>query len=248
MRNWKTIATVIVMIGALALVGGVAASSPSQGEPVEGFAPGPPEAPVLVGDTTEGMQTALDLTEEEKATVMHIIESDAHIGEILQGVDWHVKLILPMTEGLQKIGAAVLIKFDEAVWMEDTFSTYYPSEYSYVAKLWVGSLHISVDLGDSRIVGLTPGMGRAPITSSIKSPITSEEHAAAVEISLSHPVAKALGENVEAYLTAVYYIDEYTGGMAFFNMRSEQGEAMVAIDLDKMVAAEQYTARIVSLE
>lgn len=245
MRNWKTIARVIVMIAALILLGGVVAGSPSQGEPVEGIAPGPPEAPVPVGDTTGGMQTDFDLTEEEKAAAMHIIESDAHVGEILQGADWHVQLIGPITEGLQKIGVSVLIKFDVAVWMEDTFSTYYPSGYSYVAKLWVGSLDISVDLGDGRIVGFSPtGMGRAPITSPITSSITSEERAAAAEISLSTPVAKALGEDVEAYLTGVYYTDDYPRGIVFFNMRSDQGEAMIAIDLDKMVVAEQYTVRV----
>jgi hypothetical protein len=249
-RNWKTIAGVIVMIAALILPG-VVASSPSQGEPVEGIAPGPPEAPVVVGDATEGGQGVSDLTltEEEKATAMHIIESDAHIGGILQGVDWHVTLIGPMTQGNQKIGAAVLITFDGAVWMEDTFSTYYPSGYSYAAKLWVGSMHILVDLRDGRIVGFSPtGMGRAPITSPITSSITSEERVAAAEISLSTPVAKALGENVEAYLNAVYYTDEYPQGIAFFNIRSDQGEAFVAIDIDKMVVAEQYTSSVESLE
>ena len=216
------------------------------GEPVEGFAPGPPEAP----DFTPGSPEAPDfaLTEEEKATALHIIESDAHLREILQNADWHVKLIGPITEGLQKIGVSVFITFDRAVWMEDTFSTYYPSGYSYVAKLWVGSMDIFVDLGDGRIVGLTPNMGRAPITSPITSSITSEEHAAAVEIALSHPLAKALGENVEAYLNAVYYYDDYPQGIAFFNMRSDKGEAFVAIGLDKMVIVEQHTGEVASLE
>jgi len=249
-RNWKTRATVVVMIAALALLGGVVASSPSQGEPVEGIAPSPPEAPVLVGNTTGGGQGVSDftLTEEEKAAAMHIIESDAHIGEIFKGVDWHVKLIGPITEGLQKIGVAAIIKFDGAIWMEDTFSPYYPSGYSYVAKLWVRNMFVYVDLRDSKIVGLTPNMGRAPITSSITSPITSEEHAAAAEISLGHPLARALGENVQAYLTAVYYTDDYPQGIVLFNVRSEQGEAMVAIDLDKMVVVEQYTTSVESLE
>jgi hypothetical protein len=237
------------MIAALALVGGVVAGYLIQGETVESFASGPPEAPVVVGNTTGGGQGVSDLTltEEEKAAAMHIIESDAHVGGILQNVDWHVKLIGPMTQDDQKIGAAVLITFDGAVWMEDTF--YNPSGSSYAAKLWVGSMHIFVDLRDGRIVGFSPtGMGRAPITSPITSSITSEERAAAAEISLSHPLAKALGENVEAYLNAVYYTDDYPQGMAFFNMRSDQGEAMVAIDLDKMAVAEQYTVRVVSLE
>jgi hypothetical protein len=225
------------MIAALILLGGVVTSSPSQGEP---------EAPDLVDNTTEGGQGVSDLTltEEEKATAMYIIESDAHIGGILQGVDWHVELIGPMTIGLQKVGVALLIMFDEAVWMEDTF---YNFDYSYVAKLWVCSMHISVDLRDGRIVGFSPaGMARAPITSPITGPITSEERATAVEIALSHPLSKALGENVEAYLNAVYYYnDDYPQGIAFFNMRSEQGEAFVAIDLDKMVIVEQYTSRII---
>jgi hypothetical protein len=238
------------MIAALVLVGGVVAGYLIQSETLEGFAPGPPEAPVLVGNTTGGGQGVSDLTltEEEKAAAMHIIESDAHVGEILKGVDWHVKLIGPMTQGDQKIGAAAIIKFDGAVWMEDTFSPYYPSGYSYVAKLWVRNMFVYVDLRDSKIVGLTPNMGRAPITSSITSPITSEERAAAAEISLSHPLAKALGENVEAYLNAVYYIDDYPKGIVLFNVRSELGEAFIAIDLDKMVVAEQYTTSIVSLE
>ena len=251
MRNWKTIAGVIVMIAALALVGRLVAAYLIQGETVASFAPGPPEAPVVVGNTTEGGQGVSDftLTEEEKATAMHIIESDAHVGGILQNLDWHVKLIGPMTQGNQKIGAAVLITFDGAVWMEDTFSTYYPSGYSYAAKLWVGSMHILVDLRDGRIAGFSPtGMGRAPITSPITSSITSEERAAAAEISLSTPVARALGENVEAYLNAVYYTDEYPQGIAFFNIRSDQGEAFVAIDIDKMVVAEQYTSSVESLE
>jgi hypothetical protein len=250
-RNWKTIATVIVMIATFILLGGVVASSPSQGEPVDSFALSPPEVPVLIGDTTEGGQGVSDfaLTEEEKTAAMHIIESDAHVGGILQNLDWHVTLIGPMTQGNQKIGAAVLITFDGAVWMEDTFSTYYPSGYSYAAKLWVGSMHILVDLRDGRIAGFAPtGMGRAPITSPITSSITSEERAAAAEISLSTPVARALGENVEAYLNAVYYTDDYPQGIAFFNVRSDQGEAFVAIDLDKMMVAEQYTSRVESLE
>ena len=233
------------MIAALTLIGGSVAGYLIPGEPVEGIAPGPPEAPDLVGNTTEGGQGVSDftLTEEEKATAMRIIESDAHIGGILQGVDWHVELIGPMTIGLQKVGVALLIKFDEAVWMEDTF---YNFDYSYAAKLWVSSMHISVDLRDGRIVGFSPaGMARAPITSPITGPITSEERATAVEIALSHPLAKALGENVEAYLNAVYYYnDDYPQGIAFFNMRSEQGEAFVAIDLDKMVVVEQYTGEV----
>ena len=240
MRNWKTIATAIVIIAALILPG-LVASSPSQGEPVEGIAPSPPEAPDVVSNTTGGGQGVSDftLTEEEKATAMRIIESDAHIGGILQGVDWHVELIGPLTTGLQKVGVAILITFDEAVWMEDTF---YNFDYSYDAKLWVGSMHILVDLRDGRIVGFSPtGMARAPITS----PITNEECAAAAEIALSHPLAKALGEDVEAYLNAVYYYtDQYPQGIAFFNIRSEQGEAMVAIDLDKMVVVEQYTSGV----
>jgi hypothetical protein len=243
MLNWKTSVRVIVMIAAVVLLGGVVAGSPSQGKPVEGIAPGPPEAPDLVGNTTEGGQVVSDLTltEEEKATAMYIIESDAHIGGILQGVDWHVELIGPMTTGLQKVGVALLIKFDEAVWMDDTF---YNFDYSYAAKLWVSSMHIFVDLRDGRIVGFSPaGMARAPITS----PITSEECAAAAEIALSHPLSKALGEDVEAYLNAVYYYaDQYPQGIAFFNMRSEQGEAMIAIDLDEMVVVEQYTSGVAS--
>lgn len=236
---------VIVIVAALALIGGVVAGHLIQGQTVESFAPGPPEAPELVGDTTEGMQTDFDLTEEEKATAMYIIESDAHIGGILQGVDWHVELIGPMTIGLQKVGVALLIKFDEAVWMEDTF---YNFDYSYAAKLWVSSIDISVDLRDGRIVGFSPGgMARAPITSPITGAITSEERATAAEIALSHPLSKALGENVEAYLNAVYYYnDDYPRGIAFFNMRSEQGEAFVAVDLAKMMIVEQYTARVVS--
>jgi len=240
-RNWKTRAGVIVMIAASALLVGSVAGFISQGGTIEGFAPSPPEAPVPVGDTTGGMQTVSDLTEEEKATVMHIIKSDAHVGGILQKVDWHIQLVGPWTEGQQKIGACVLIKFDRAVWMEDTF--YNPSGSSYAAKLWVGSMHIFVDLRDGRIVGFSPtGMGRAPITS----PITSEECAAAAEIALSHPLAKALGKNVEVYLTAVYYTDDYPRGIAFFNMRSDEGEAMVAIDLDKTVVVEQYTVKVIS--
>jgi hypothetical protein len=249
-RNCKTIATVVVMIAAVALLGGVVASSPSQGETVEGFAPGPPEAPVVVGNTTGGGQGVSDftLTEEEKATALHIIESDAHVGGILQNLDWHVTLIGPMTQGNQKIGAAVLITFDGAVWMEDTFYNLSGSS-SYAAKLWVGSMHILIDLRDGRIVGFAPtGMAKAPITSPITSSITSEERAAAAEISLSTSVAKALGEDVEAYLNAVYYTDDYPQGVAFFNVRSDQGEAFVAIDLDKMVVVEQYTSRVESLE
>jgi hypothetical protein len=232
----KTRMGVIVMITALALIAGSLVGYSILGEPVEGLALSPPEPPVLVGDTGEGMQTVCDLTEEEKVTVMHIIESDAHVGEILQSVDWDVKLVGLWTADQQKIGAIVLITFDRAVWIKDTF--YDPSSGdSYDAELWAGSMHIFVDLRDGRIVGLTPNMGRAPITS--------KEHAAAAEIALSHPLGKALGENTEVYLTAVYYTDEYPVGIAFCNMRSDKGEAFVAIDLDKKVVVEQYTSRVV---
>jgi hypothetical protein len=49
-------------------------------------------------------------------------------------------------------------------------------------------------------------------------------------------------------LNAVYYTDEYPQGIAFFNIRSDQGEAFVAIDIDKMVVVEQYTSSVESLE
>jgi hypothetical protein len=101
-------------------------------------------------------------------------------------------------------------------------------------------MHISVDLRDGRIIGFSPNMGIPPIAR--------EEYAAEAEIALSHPLAKALGENVEAYLNAVYYTDEYPRGIVFFYMRSDQGEAFVAIDLDKAAVVEQYTVRFFSLE
>lgn len=250
MRNWRIRSGIIVMIAALALLGGAVAGYLIQVETVESFAPSLPEAPVVVGNTTEGGQGVSDLTltEEEKATAMHIIESDARIGEILKGVDWDVKVIGPITEGVQKIGVAAIVKFDGDVWMEDSFSPYYPSGYSYVAKLWVRNIFAYVDLTTSRVIGLTPNMGRAPATGPTTSPISTEEYAATAEIALSHPLAKVLGENVEARLTALYYIDDYPKGIVLFNVRSEQGEAFIAIDLDKMVVVEQYTTSIVSSE
>jgi hypothetical protein len=230
---------IIVMVAALTLLGGMVASSPGQVNAVPSFPPPLTGVTVVVGDnTTDGGQgvSYLTLTEEEKAIAMHIIESDAHVGEILRDVDWHVERIGPMTEGEEKVGAAMLIMFDAAVWMEDTF--YEPSGYSYAAKLWVRSMFIKVDLEGGRIVGFSP-------TGMAKAPVTSKEHAAAAEIALSHPLVKALGEDVEVYLTAVYYTDDYPGGMVVFSMRSEQGEALVAVDLDKMVVIEQYTVTVI---
>jgi len=238
MRNWKTIAGIVVMIATLAVLAGLVAASPGHGETSEGIQ-WPPEGPVRTGEMTGGTQIVPDLTEEEKAAVMQIMESDARLSGILQKTDWQVKLIGPWTEGGQRVGAGVLIMFDTAVWMQDTF--YNPSSgRSYTAELWVGSIDVRVDLRDGSIAGILPNMGKAPITS--------DDHAAAAELALNHPLAEALGENVEAYLTAVYHTADYPHGIAFFHIRSDQGEAFVAIDLDKMVVVEQYTGVVISSE
>jgi len=92
-------------------------------------------------------------------------------------------------------------------------------------------MHVFVDLSTNRVVGLDLGVGR----SKAKAPITDEKLVVAERIALNHTLVKALVENTESYLTAIYYTPDYPSGIAFFSIRSNQGEVMVAVDLDKMV-------------
>ena len=197
---------------------------------------GLPPRPKPANDTVGGeVQTMPELTEEEKERFINIIMSNDSVRRILDKANWTIRHMGPRTEGEERLGA--LIVFDTAVWVEGTFNM--PSAIPYTAKLWVGNLHVFVDLGTNSTVGLEPGIGKAMD----KVPLD-EELAAAEKIALNHTLVKSLGEDIESYLNAVYYIPEYIKGMAIFSIRSDREEVMVTIDLDKMVVVEKHTVRV----
>jgi len=200
-----------------------------------------PETPSIISNDDIGSVTVPDftLTQEERNTVMYVIKADVNVSRILAKGNWTVPLMGPWTNGTERLGAVAIIRFNEPVWVEGTF--YNPfSGSSITVKLWAGSMDVFVDLRTNRVVGLDLGMGR----SNTKAPITDEKLAAAEKIALNKTLVKALGENTESYLTAIYYIPDYPSGIAFFSIRSNQGEVMVAVDIDKMVIVEKYTARV----
>jgi len=200
--------------------------------------PPPPKPGTVIDDTVGGeVPTMPELTEEEKERFMRIIMRNDSVRRILEKGNWTILegQIGVRTEGFEKIGAFAYFKSDSAVWVEGTFNM--PSAVPYTARLWVGGLHVFVDLRTNRTVGLEPGMGRAMD----KVPLDEELAAAAERIALNHTLVKSLGENIESHLNAVYYIPEYPRGMAVFNIRSDREEVMVTIDLDKMVVVEKYT-------
>jgi len=209
----------------------------------------PPEPPKPKTNDTlvVGAETVPDLTltKEERDRVMNVIKGDVNVSRILEKGNWTVPLMGPWTNGngTERLGAVAIIRFNESVWVEGTFYNPFSGSSDRV-KLWVGGMHVFVDLRTNRVVGLDLGMGR----SNDKAPITDKKLAIAERIALNHTLVKTLGENVESYLTAIYYISDYPSGIAFFNMRSNQGEVMVAVDLDKMVVVEKYTARVMGRE
>lgn len=209
--------------------------------PIVGPWPPPPPKPGTVIDDTVGgeVPTMPELTEEEKERFMSIIMSNDSVRRILDKGNWTILegQIGVWTEGFEKIGAFAYFKFDSAVWVEGTFNM--PSAVPYTARLWVGGLHVFVDLRTNSTVGLEPGMGKAMD----KVPLD-EELAAAERIALNHTLVKSLGEDIESHLSAVYYIPDYPKGMAVFDVRSDREEVMVTVDLEKMVVVEKYTVRV----
>jgi len=234
----KRLAKALVMLAltfSVTLV--VGAVAPILLVPPEQPRPKPNDSPVVEAVTVP------DLTEAEKETVMNIIKSDVNVSRILEKGNWTAPLMGPWTNGTERLGAVALIKFNGSVWVEGTF--YDPfSGISYTEKLWAGNVQVFVDLRANRVVGLELGMGR----SEDKAPITDEKLVVAERIAMNHTLVKTLGQNIESYLTAVYYTPDYPYGIAFFSMRSNQGEVLVAVDLDKMVVVEKYTSRVMGRE
>ena len=126
--------------------------------------PPPPKPGTVIDDTVGGeVPTMPELTEEEKERFMRIIMSNDSVRRILDKGNWAILegQIGVWTEGFEKIGAFAYFKFDSAVWVEGTFNM--PSAVPYTAGLWVGGLHVFVDLRTNSTVGLEPSTA-FPIT------------------------------------------------------------------------------------
>ncbi|MFB0502830.1 MAG: hypothetical protein ACETWE_03265 [Candidatus Bathyarchaeia archaeon] len=125
--------------------------------------PPPPKPGTVIDDTVGEVPTMPELTEEEKERFMRIIMSNDSVRRILDKGNWAILegRIGVWTEGFEKIGAFAYFKFDSAVWVEGTFNM--PSAVPYTAGLWVGGLHVFVDLRTNSTVGLEPSTA-FPIT------------------------------------------------------------------------------------
>ncbi|AIC15435.1 hypothetical protein [Nitrososphaera viennensis] len=183
--------------------------------------------------------TAPTLTDEEKSRVLEIAKNDPRVKAILDHSSWQALLIGPWTdEGVQK-GGVVLIRLDKAVWAEGEFGV--PGAKAYRASLWVGNLHVNVDLQKNVVVGVEPGIGKP----SGPTP-TNEIIDNAKAVAKSRAVAELNNTNVEAKLLAVYYNSEFPKGAAMFVITSEQGDEMATgVDLSQNQIIEKYTVRAV---
>jgi hypothetical protein len=173
--------------------------------------------------------------------VLIIIKEDSQVKEILEKTTWQVLHIGPSTKGSQGRGAIALIRLDKPVWVEGTYYNPFAGR-TLTVKMWVGSLHVIVDLSTNQVIGLDLGMGKAVE----RTPVQDEKLAAAERIARGHRLVQSLGQNVESYLTAVYYTADYPQGLAIFSIRSTRGEVLVAVDLGTMAVVEKYTVKVVT--
>jgi hypothetical protein len=180
-----------------------------------------------------------NLSREEESKALDIITNDSQICMILKKGYWEILNSGPWFEGKEKAGVLLYIRFNESVWVEGTFINPFNNK-SYHARMWVGGMHVLVDLKTNKVLGVDLGMGRPP--QGAPKINESEKLALAERIARKRALAESLGSNVTSYLASVYYTNDYPYGIAFFCLCSSQGEAIVAVDLGKMEVVEKYTA------
>ncbi len=179
------------------------------------------------------------LTEEQKQQVLEIATNNPRIKAILNSGNWQPLMIGPWTEGDELRGGVALIRLDKAVWSQGQFGI--PGKEPYSANLWIGNIHVYVDLQRNSVVGIEPGVGRP----SGEAP-TNEGIERARAIALSRATADLNRSDIEARLLAVYHTSEFPGGAAIFGITSNQGDEMgIGIDMSHDTVIERFTARAI---
>ena len=124
----------------------------------------------------------------------------------------------------------MLVKLEEPAWVSGTFRDL--GGRSYRAKLWMGSLHVLVDLSARRVAAVSPGMARPP----------AEPPEAVVDEAVRAVAERRLG--ARPVLAGVFYTDEHPAGLAFFTATVRGRESIVAVDVARRVVVDRYSGEV----
>ncbi len=121
----------------------------------------------------------------------------------------------------------------DQVWTEGRF---YDQTEGYTAKIWLGSLHIIVDLTKDKITYLKEGLGKPaykiPLTDGL---VTTER------VARDYKDVKSLDVK-DVYLLAVY--DRMSNSIVIFRYVSQTEEVLVGVDLTKMTIIEKLSGKV----
>ncbi|MDW7999395.1 MAG: hypothetical protein RMI32_00100 [Candidatus Nitrosocaldus sp.] len=181
------------------------------------------------------------LTEEEMLRAMDIIRRDDLVGSILKKVNWNVLFINGLyTEDLRKVGADVHIVLEEPVWFEGTYPVTFKT-FTHTARMWISSIHVSVDLTTDKIIGVEPGLSNKPG----KVPLDKDEEKAK-EIAYAYALKELGIDDIRINMLGRLQSPEYSKGLvAFLVMQGEEDRMIVTVDLDKMEVDGERTGKIV---
>jgi hypothetical protein len=171
------------------------------------------------------------LNEEQKREAISVALSDPLVGKILARSNWTLFEAGPWVESGRIVGVAMLIRLERPVWVSGEFKDI--GGKNYRAKLWVGNLHVLVDLSARRVVAISPGMARPP----------ADPPDAATYEALRAVAAEKLG--TRPVLTGLFYTDEYPAGLAFFTATVGDRERIVAVDVARRIVVEKYTGEVI---
>ena len=170
------------------------------------------------------------LTEDQKREALSVALSDPLVGSILAGSNWTLVEMGAWVESGRLMGAALLIRLERPVWASGDFRDL--GGRSYRAKLWVGSLHVLVDLSARRVVAVSPGMARPP----------ADPPETAVDEAVRAVAAQRLG--ARPVLAGLFYTDEYPAGLAFFTATVGGRERIIAVDVARRVTVDKYSGEV----
>lgn len=180
-----------------------------------------------------GSSASLQLTEQERSEALSIALRDPNVRGLLRGVNWTLDLAGPWTENGEKVGAVLLIRLSEAAWVSGVFRELGGNVYR--ASLWLGSLHVFVNLKEGKVAAVSPGMAKATRDPSALEARVEEARRVALEW---------VSGGRSAYLNAVFYTEEFPEGLAFFRVEGEQGESFVAVNVATMRVEGRYSGRV----
>ncbi|WP_219731635.1 hypothetical protein [Infirmifilum uzonense] len=193
---------------------------------------GPPNPPAPQVTTTSPPVTGL--SEDEKKAALSVVFQHPLLAKILSGNNWSLVEAGSWTQNGELVGAALLIRLNEPVWVEGSFSDF--DGKSYRAALWIGSLHVLVDLRGRKVEAISPGMTIPPQYSE---PLLPGLEKARQVVANRVPTAQSIVFN------GVFYTDKYPTGLAFFYVKDMKGEYFIAVNLATMSVEDKYTAPVI---